>query len=205
MTDEIKSYPLCWPIARPRTMSRSYARFSTDGKSLSVADGVKRLVPELERLGARGVIISTNVEPRLDGLPRGHGNPTDPGVAVYFSLRIAGQDYPHCISCDKWTHVADNLAAIAKHVGAIRGQLHWGAADTAQVFAGFRALPAVGAREPWWRILGFAKREDVTAAKLEARRLELALKHHPDRGGSVSRMAEINAAADEGAREVGHG
>lgn len=46
------------------------------------------------------------------------------------------------------------------------------------------------------QILGFGPGEPITADVLRARHRELAKKHHPDRGGSVTRMQEINAAAD---------
>jgi hypothetical protein len=44
--------------------------------------------------------------------------------------------------------------------------------------------------------LGFQPREPLELAQVERRRKELARKHHPDLGGSASRMATINQAAD---------
>lgn len=46
-------------------------------------------------------------------------------------------------------------------------------------------------------VLGFAAGQKVTAAEVKARHRELARKHHPDRGGSVARMQEVNAAVDQ--------
>ncbi len=122
----------------------------------------------------------------------------DPGVAVYFRLR----NLPHAIACDKWTRVSDNLTAIAKHIDAIRGQLRWGCATVDQVFAGFKALPAVGERRPWWTVLGF-ETPPPDFGPVERKRDELARRHHPDRGGNVNQMAEINAAYDEGRQHYG--
>lgn len=45
-------------------------------------------------------------------------------------------------------------------------------------------------------VLGFSPSEEITREKLKARQRELARKFHPDRGGSVAKMQEINAAAD---------
>lgn len=45
-------------------------------------------------------------------------------------------------------------------------------------------------------VLGFAQSDKPTEVELNARRRELARKHHPDRGGSVSKMQEINDAVD---------
>lgn len=46
-------------------------------------------------------------------------------------------------------------------------------------------------------VLGFAVGQKVTAEDIKKRHRELARKHHPDRGGSVARMQEINAAVDQ--------
>jgi hypothetical protein len=46
-------------------------------------------------------------------------------------------------------------------------------------------------------VLGFAAGQKVTVAEVKARHRELARKHHPDRGGSVSKMQEVNAAVDQ--------
>lgn len=46
-------------------------------------------------------------------------------------------------------------------------------------------------------VLGFTNREALTKDLVQKRRRELARKHHPDKGGSVDRMAQINHAADQ--------
>ncbi len=195
--DSIKAFPLSWPLGRPRTPSqnRQGAAFRRGADRLSVTDGVRRLLAELDRFGAEQVVISSNVKPTLSGTPSRETPATgnDPGVAVYF--RLKGQ--PHAMSCDKWNRVADNLAALAAHIEAIRGQLRWGCADVAQVFAGFRALSAVGAKKPWWTVLGFPV-PPASVDVIERKRDELARLHHPDRGGNPNQMAEINSAFDEG-------
>lgn len=197
--DTVKAFPLAWPIGRPRAKFRQPAAFSHRGEILQVPQGVRRVLDELGRFGATSIIISTNIKPTLSGFPA-RETPTnnDPGVATYFRLK----NLPHAMCCDKWNRVADNLAAIAKHVEAIRGQLRWGCAEAAQAFAGFRELPAVGHKRPWWEVLGFKDRP-ATIEVVERKRDELARLHHPDRGGNVHQMAEVNAAYDEGRRELG--
>lgn len=151
----VEAYPLHWPQGRLRTKFRRRANFHrkveettryNDGSSrtysrktsLTIAESRDRVHKELAMLGASGVIISSNLELRQDGMPRsGQREPSDPGVAVYFQMR----KLPHSLSCDVWDRAADNLAAIAKHVEAMRGQLRWGVADIATMFAGFKALP----------------------------------------------------------------
>jgi hypothetical protein len=46
-------------------------------------------------------------------------------------------------------------------------------------------------------VLGFGPSDRLTVAIVKARHRELARKHHPDRGGSVTRMQEVNAAVDK--------
>lgn len=46
------------------------------------------------------------------------------------------------------------------------------------------------------RTLGFTAKEPLTRDQVKGRYRELARKHHPDRGGSVARMQEINGAME---------
>lgn len=191
MGEDDLSYPLHWPVGRPRTSSRTRAAFATRSggaggllRPLTPAEGRDRVLDELDRLKAFDVVISSN----LGGLSR--AEPRDPGVAVYFNLRNGkAASEKHCLACDRWDRVADNLAAIAAHVEAIRGQLRWGVGDVAQAFAGYKALPAVRA---WWEVLGVAP--NAPPAAIKARRRELLERHHPDRGGDPAQAAEVNAA-----------
>lgn len=45
-------------------------------------------------------------------------------------------------------------------------------------------------------VLGFPIGQKLTAEAIKKRHRELARKHHPDRGGSVAKMQEVNAAVD---------
>jgi hypothetical protein len=204
----IASCPLAWPVGRPRrpASEREVARFgheireeSSNGQSswtrkkpLTIAVALDRLHAELGRRGAVDAVISTNVPTRLDGLPySGAREPDDPAVAVYF--RWHGE--LHCLPCDKWTRVADNLAAVAAHLDALRRIERYAVGDIAQAFAGYKALPAAGAKHPWWEMLGFENPPSYKDAKDKAR--ELLRDLHPDRGGNHVQAAEINAALDE--------
>ena len=217
--DRPTAYPLHWPISRPRTPpeAREEASFRKVRKEyrqanqttaynsqtamtisirnqLSASDGAERLVKELERFGARDIVISTNIERRLNGIPRKRAaEPSDPGVAVYFRLH----NLPHCLATDKWTRTADNLAAIAKHIEATRGQIRWGTIETNQAFANVRLLSAVGIQKSWWEILGVSRNAPLPT--IEARWRALIVELHPDRVGDRhgNRAAEINAAMDE--------
>lgn len=138
----------------------------------------------------RELTLSTNFELRADGRPRrDRGIPADPGVAFFFEL----DSKPHLLACDRWGTVADNIAAIAAHIEALRGQERWGVATLHEAFAGHVALPAP---EQWWQILGVGMQ--ATAAEITQAYRAKAQTAHPDKGGSEAAMARLNAARDEG-------
>jgi hypothetical protein len=202
----ITAYPLQWPTGWKRATGRKDARFLSKSygrpaRALSISEGVERALSELDRMGygRNDVVISTNVELRLDGLPRSdRSEPGDPGVAVYWRTR-SGQN--KVMAIDIYTRVADNLAAVAATLEAMRAiERHGGALILERAFTGFTALPAPSEARQWWEVLGVprdAKREDVKAAY---RRLASAA--HPDKpGGSHERMAALNAAQEAALKE----
>ena len=191
------AYPVDWPANRPRTNSRKEALFRAEGKRLNFDVAVGRLheqvnlvTPQGRRWRMREMTLSTNYELRVDGRPRrDRGAPSDPGVSFFFDL----DGEPHVLACDRWVTVADNIAAIAAHIEALRGQERWGVADMRQAFAGHVALPAP---EQWWQVLGVCASASV--AEINAAFRRLAATAHPDAGGTDGAMARLNAARDEG-------
>lgn len=179
-------YPLSWPErwARTNPNSRRWSNFKA-----TLARGCEEIEREISRLGGRGLIISSNIQPRLDGRPYSNqAAPKDPGVAVYFSLK----QRPTVLACDKWLGPEENLWAIVKHVEAMRGQARWGVGSIEQAFAGYTALPERAGGISWWEVLGVsisATEEQIN----EAYRLK-AKKCHPDTGGSHDAMAALNEA-----------
>jgi hypothetical protein len=206
----VQRYPLQWPLGWKRTpahqrqparFSRRETRTNTAGSyyrqsaDLSIADAIARLMPELDLLGAADEVLSTNVPVRLDGLPRsGAANPDDPGAAVYFEM--AGK--PRCLACDRWLRVADNIAAIAAHIYAIRAVDRYGVGTMEQAFAGYAALPA--SSEEWWLVLGVGR--DASEDEVDTAYRRLAREHHPDVGGDTNHMARLNAARDAARRSA---
>lgn len=192
-------YPLQWPEGWKRTQSyqRKAATFSRQGKALTVFDGVQRVLDELQRLGVHqdDVVVSTNLQTRLDGLPRSNqARPGDPGVCVYWK---PAKSPMRCMAVDRYDEVQDNLAAVAATLEAMRSiERHGGAAILDRAFTGFAALPApAGGKRDWWTVLELSS----TASQAEIREAfnRLAREHHPDRGGTDERMAEIIRARDE--------
>jgi hypothetical protein len=199
----VQRFPLSWPIGWKRTQRysrKSRAPFRSRGQSMTVGEAVRRLTGELQRLGVRSgdFIVSSNLETRLDGLPYANQRePDDSGVAVYFRLRNADR----VMACDTWTRVADNLAAIAGHIDAIRRVDRYGVGSLDQAFAGYVGLPAKG--ETWRATLGFGPDDQVDIAKVEQAFRDRARSAHPDiEGGSHDAMASLTMARDEAKRAL---
>ena len=208
MNDRPTSYPLVWPVGWPRNKVRQRARFSSDGgsKSVTISDGLRRLEGELKRLGVPdwNVIVSSNLVLGQRDMPLANqAEPSDPGVAVYFKLR--GKD--RVLACDRWYRTAENLAAIAAHIDAIRRVDRYGVGTLDQAFAGYAPLPPPGAdnRPSWRAIFEIAANATVTRADIDQRFKTLAMRLHPDRGGTQEGMAQLNEARDQALREVANG
>ena len=162
-------YPLCWPAGWPRASIRSRAQFgkaprprSSDPalyvpkSRLSIEDSFRRIEYEMERFGVElhtvlvemerfgvelhTVLVSTNIRPNMRGIPAGNsGEPSDPGVAVYWTLKGKSQ----CMAIDRYDRIADNLAAVAATLESLRAiERHGGGAILDRAFVGFAALPA---------------------------------------------------------------
>lgn len=202
MTDA-QAYPLQWPAHVPRAKRRERARFETS--FARARDGLAR---ELERMGARYTVLSTNVELRLDGQPYANrAEPADPGVAVYFMRNGKRLTF----ACDRWDRVRDNVQAVRKTIEALRGIERWGASDMLErAFDGFKALPpgsgdgavVTGAR-PWRDVLGVGSDcQDFDTVRKAWRRK--AHETHPDHGGDPAHFAEVQAAYTQAREAFGH-
>lgn len=195
-------YPLCWPTNWKRTTSRTRAQFGkvtsnigrTAYQRLSISDSIDRIAEELRRLGIKeeNVIVSTNIPLNLSGTPRSdRGEPSDPGVAIYWTQKGKAQ----CMAIDRYTRVADNLAAVAATLEALRAiERHGGGSILERAFIGFAQLPAaIVTQRPWREVFGYGL-ATPTVEMMETRYRELSHKHHPDKGGTHDSMTELNAA-----------
>lgn len=203
LNGSIQAFPLHWPGGWLRARLRERARFSKQVRSLdsqprldkvTVAEGLRRVLGELRRMDVPSwnVIVSTNVPVRNDGLPYSNARePDDSGAAVYW--RGKG-DKQQCIAVDRYDRVADNLAAIAATLEAMRAiERHGGAEILDRAFTGFVALPAP---EQPWQVLGL-ETSNPTREQVDRAYRELASRHHPDKGGDPAQMARINTARDD--------
>lgn len=204
----IEAYPLQWPdgwkrtspaardrarFGSTRTVRSNYSDHSWKQKGrLTVADAVSRIRSELQRMGVDDddLVISTNLALRLDGLPRsGQAEPSDPGAAVYWTDKHASA--PRCMAIDRYNRVADNLAAIAATLNAMRAiERHGGAEILNRAFTGFAALEHQG--EDWWDVLQV--RRDASREAIEASYRRLRSQHHPDKGGDPEQFQRVQRA-----------
>ena len=211
-TEAVQRYPLAWPIGWPRTpapkrragaFSEKEERIASDGrrfsrsKAVTMPTAVDRLERQLEVLGGQDPTLSTNVRLNLRGLPYGNEQPMDPGAAVYFRFKAKAT----VLACDTYQRLADNIAALAAHIDALRRIDRYGVGSLEQALAGYRALPADSAAN-WRTVFGFDPDERVSAEALNSRFKEQARDAHPDRGGTDEGMAHLNRAREFALEEL---
>lgn len=192
-----ESYPLHWPVGWKRCAFRTAAKFTTSKTSLgrsrqklTIRDGIRRVIDELERMGVKpdDVVISHNVKPHI--MDSQGSNVSDPGVAVYWKKRGVPD---RVLAVDRYFTVADNLAALAATLDAMRAiERHGGAVVMDRAFEGFTALPSPAASRTWFNVLGVS--QSASRAEIEAAYREKAKTAHPDAGGSTEAMTALNAA-----------
>ena len=206
----IPAYPLAWPDGWKRNdpSAQTFGRFGvrtsfkssfsdhmyTQKKQISIAEAVSRIRAELDRMGLRDddIVISSNLRLRLDGLPRSdQREPDDSGAAVYW---IDKSGATRCMAIDRYRRVADNLAAIAATLDAMRAiERHGGAEILNRAFTGFAALEHQG--ENWWDVLEV--RRDASREAIDANYRRLRSQHHPDKGGDSEQFQRVQRAYEQ--------
>jgi hypothetical protein len=180
----VDAFPLAWPhhVSRTPASKRISGSFMvTPGKAM------EELVKEIRLSGGTGLILSTNVPLRRDGLPYANArDPEDPGVAVYFTRK--GNQV--CVPCDTYDRVWKNIRAIGLSIKDMRGpEMRGCAAITDAAYTGFLALPAPTGR-PWWVVLGVSVSASVEEISEARKRLI--------RQQGLLDVVEVNVAHDEG-------
>lgn len=187
----VDAYPLQWPHGRPRTRARTDSRFSVDARK-----AYEEMIDELDRFGAKNVVVSTNIPLRRDGSPYKDGltdDLPDPGVAVYF-MRGKTQC---CLPCDTYLRPWENCRAIGKAVEGFRAMERNGTGQIVdQAFTGFVALPPPSGGEKHWReVLGFADGRGITIDEITSKWKSLCRE-----AGEAT--VELNAAKDAALMEI---
>jgi hypothetical protein len=187
----IESCPLAWPVGYKRTKdsNRKWSKFNQTPEKAQ-----KFLREEISRLGATGMIVSTNIPVRRDGYfysDMAVNQIDDPGVAVYF--RYNGKDLSMC--ADSYLTVTENLYAIAKSVEAIRAMERWGVSEFMErAFTGFKALPEE-INLDCWKVLDIDRTKNVDLIRRMYKKK--AFDFHPDRGGSTEKFSQLQSALEQ--------
>jgi hypothetical protein len=194
-----EAFPLQWPEGWPRTPA-GRRRKSKFGSNVGVSQ-VTKLKNELRLLGAKNIIVSSNVPVRNDGLPyatESRRRYDDPGVAVYFTLN----GKPRSMARDPYFTPWENVRSLVLAIDAMRSlERHGGSMMVDRAFEGFAALPRpANENRHWSEVLGVSRH--ASRAAIQSAWKDLLFKMHPDQGGSVDKMAELNRARDEAFAEV---
>lgn len=187
-----EAYPLTWPdgYKRTGTYSRKHSQFK---QTMDQAQRFMRM--EIERLGGRELIVSTNLPVRQDGALYSNWmniKIDDPGVAIYFLYKKKAIS----MCCDQYLTVWENIYALGKGIEALRGMERWGVSDFLErAFTGFTALPSSATiiHRDIWEVLNLASKPEHAHIVTEHYR-QLAKRLHPDAGGSTEAFQELNSA-----------
>jgi hypothetical protein len=198
----IQAYPLAWPLTWKRTERPRRAPFK-----MTLERALQELTQELRLFKARDFIVSTNIQPRLTGLPRSAGNEIrDAGMAVYWE-DSAGR--PRVMACDHWNEVRGNARAISITLNALRTIERCGASQLIErAFTGFVALPANATPPSWCAELGLAPGRTYTVAEVLAAHRRRVLEVHPDKpenNGSNEQIIAVNRARDAALADLRNG
>jgi hypothetical protein len=163
---------------------RSYSRFQ-----ITTKQAVDELEEDILALGGRSIILTSN---KRDLLNDEADEPEDAGVAMHFLLGGKQQVF----ACDRYNCIRCNVRALGLTVRNFRAIKRYGASDMLDL-----ALEALAALPPPvspWQVLEIDPGSSFE--QIEAAFRRLAMKHHPDRGGSTAAMAELIRARDEALR-----
>lgn len=183
-----RSYPLYWPESWPRTAQHQVkrARFGDH----TVHEGRRVLADQVRLFGGSELIISSNLELRLDGNPRSNQKqPADRGVSIFFKRK--GEDM--ALACDVYSTVEDNLWALCRTLDALRQIERDGSPSLInRAFKGFAALPDPNERK-WWDVLGVPA--TASRSEIEQAHIRLAKQYHPDmQGGNNDLFIQVQQA-----------
>lgn len=186
----IEAFPLQWPKnwARTDARRRRHSSFKTNR-----AQAISHLLNELKLLGAKKVVINSNLRTYERGgqlIPYAQQPEAseDPGVAVYFELEGRQQ----CIPSDRWKSSGDNIRAVGLTIQALRGLERWGAKQMVEAaFTGFQALPDYTENVQAMPDIPDYFDECETPGEIRERYLFYAKELHPDHGGNAEEFKEM--------------
>lgn len=201
------AYPLTWPDGWPRTplaMQRNsinrWGRHEGGKKKRpwTFREAVESLLDELDRMGAKNAVVSSNFKLTVAGLPsRSFGRPEDQGIAVWFELH----GKPMAMAQDGHTRAEENVRSLTLALKYMRGlEENGGGVMMERAFRGFAALPSP-ARQDWRATLGLGP--DASLEDAERAYRAGVKQFHPDRPtGDAEQFHKINRAIEQARKEA---
>jgi hypothetical protein len=163
----VEAYPLRWPEGWPH-LRESDNRFG-GSRRLSMGRAYDQLMGELRLLGARNIIVSSNVPLRSNGLPCYSEARliNDPGVAVYFTFKKK----PLVMARDGFTSPAGNIRSPTLAIEGLRQlERHGGSVMLERAFTGFVAIAPPNWKKPWRQVFGVKPTGMATSPACTARK-----------------------------------
>lgn len=169
------------------------------------------LYREVEMLDGRGLVIEVDItegDLRLDGTIRARARAASPAVIVSFDSKHGPLSY----RCDRFVAAyynqpddwQQNVRAIALTLEALRSVDRYGATETGQQYAGWKAIGSAPAQVRQGALEVLAELAGITLAEAAAdtgRAASLARrKSHPDTGGSTEKWHRYSAAVTTAVR-----
>jgi len=105
-------HPLRWPDGLPKKPIKKRASYA----SLPISKNFKRIRKIVVEMDLQYVRIYSNLKINADGEVLGRSGSSDPGVAMYFTIK--GE--PYVLASDQFRTVRDNLHAIARALEGYR-------------------------------------------------------------------------------------
>jgi hypothetical protein len=192
-----QAFPLQWPGGWPRAKWRENdGRFH--GRGFTMGRVRDDLINELRLLGATGIVVSSNVPVKADGLLYADNKRLDdPGIAVYFKFK----NKQMVMARDGFVSVTGNLRSLALAIEGLRQlERHGGSVMLERAFEGFLAIAPPGWMKPWSEVFGV---KGDWAGDIADLYREKARTRHTDAGGSDTLMAELNVAYKQARLELG--
>lgn len=186
----IEAYPLCWPSDYRRTPGNSIkrSRFKT-----TLAQARDYVNAEIDRLGGRQSIVSTNIPLKQNGDMYADWNRfkiTDHGVAVYFMYN--GKQV--CLCCDTYEKIWENMHAVGRTIAALRQINRDGVSDFLnRTFTGFKAIEAP---TDTWAELEISQTKDKEVIK-KAFWKKAAIVHPDKATGSTDAFKRLQGAYND--------
>ena len=194
--------PLNWPVQFERSKDQKSGKFGKKDnlgwgiKKLTLHQSIKRLEETIRAFTRNGkdwvidpdnVIISSNLDLKVNGEPRVQRDPDDNGVCV--NLTMDGE--PYVFPCDTYDRLPDNIIAVSEHLETLRTQQRHGVGTRKQAFTGYKRLESM--KLDWEAVLGVSKDADWLDVVKASRALRK--EHHSDTGDgdTVKFQAAIDA------------